>query len=269
MSSKSYAIIQMRRDTNAAFALAGTVLASGEPAFATDTRMLKVGDGVTPWSSLLPVNMSGVISFPTLIGSSNIDVSAVDDTYVIAAVGLAPTSHPHVIADISDFNPSGFAASGHQHVLSDITGFNPSGHQHYITDVVDFNPNDYSPSGHIHGLSEISGVDSLYMTDIYDVGLATYSLNVDWGSGQQIQTLSLDGTYTEIYKGTGWPSSSDKSADVVLRIRADYDTSVIWYVVDNWFNAPPPDPLPTATHIVLLRAIGTTIDGHYLGSGIY
>lgn len=266
MSSKSYAIIQMRRDTNAAFALAGTVLASGEPAFATDTRMLKVGDGVTPWSSLLPVNMSGVISFPSLIGSSNIDVSAVDDTYVIAAVGLAPTSHGHVLADIGDFDPSGFSPSGHQHILDDIVGFNPSGHQHYIADVIDFNPADYSPSGHIHTPVDVSGIDT---TNVYDHGDLSYgSLTVDCGLDRQIQTAQIEG-YLTVSKGSNWPTDPTQSKDVVLRLYATNDTSVTWYGVDYWFNAYPPDPLPPTVHLFLLRGLGTSVDGHYLGSGIY
>ena len=49
MSSK-YTTIQLRRGNNAAFS--GKVLASGEPAYALDTSVLKVGDGTTAWGSL-------------------------------------------------------------------------------------------------------------------------------------------------------------------------------------------------------------------------
>ena len=44
--------IQLRRDTEANWTSSNPVLELGEPGFATDTRKLKIGDGVTAWSSL-------------------------------------------------------------------------------------------------------------------------------------------------------------------------------------------------------------------------
>lgn len=44
--------ILLRRDTEANWVAADTVLLSGEPGYATDTGELKIGDGSTPWSSL-------------------------------------------------------------------------------------------------------------------------------------------------------------------------------------------------------------------------
>lgn len=44
--------ILLRRGTSAAWASADTVLAAGEPGYDLTTRVLKIGDGVTPWSSL-------------------------------------------------------------------------------------------------------------------------------------------------------------------------------------------------------------------------
>ena len=43
---------QLRRDTAAYWTAANTVLDLGEPGFETDTRKLKIGDGVTGWNSL-------------------------------------------------------------------------------------------------------------------------------------------------------------------------------------------------------------------------
>lgn len=54
-----YPKIQLRRDTEAEFISANTVLASGEPAWATDSKVLKVGDGVTTWVSLSGVGGAG------------------------------------------------------------------------------------------------------------------------------------------------------------------------------------------------------------------
>lgn len=48
--------IQLRRGTAAQWASANPVLADGEPAIETDTRVYKIGDGVTPWRDLPSVS---------------------------------------------------------------------------------------------------------------------------------------------------------------------------------------------------------------------
>ena len=47
-------LIQYRRGTSAQWASVNPVLASGEVGFATDTNEIRVGDGVSPWTSLVP-----------------------------------------------------------------------------------------------------------------------------------------------------------------------------------------------------------------------
>ena len=46
------ALIQLRRDSSAAWSTVNPVLATGEIGFETDTLLLKVGDGSTAWNSL-------------------------------------------------------------------------------------------------------------------------------------------------------------------------------------------------------------------------
>ena len=53
---KQYAAIQVRRGLSAEFVASNIVLASGEPAYAIDTRILKIGDGVTTWNSLASIS---------------------------------------------------------------------------------------------------------------------------------------------------------------------------------------------------------------------
>lgn len=49
-----------RRGTAAEWAAENPILASGEIGFETDTKLMKLGDGVTPWNSLvMPYMMSG------------------------------------------------------------------------------------------------------------------------------------------------------------------------------------------------------------------
>ena len=54
-----YPKVQFRRATEAEFVAAGTVLASGEPGWATDSKTFKVGDGATSWASLSGVGTAG------------------------------------------------------------------------------------------------------------------------------------------------------------------------------------------------------------------
>lgn len=44
--------IQLRNDTAAAWTAANPILAQGEIGIETDTRLIKVGDGVNPWNDL-------------------------------------------------------------------------------------------------------------------------------------------------------------------------------------------------------------------------
>lgn len=51
-------VIKLRRDTAAAWAAANPVLSDGEPGYETDTNRIKVGDGISVWSTL-PYAVSG------------------------------------------------------------------------------------------------------------------------------------------------------------------------------------------------------------------
>lgn len=53
---------QLRRGTFEAWERNNPVLAVGEPGFAYDKNLLKVGDGITPWKELEPVNKDAIIN---------------------------------------------------------------------------------------------------------------------------------------------------------------------------------------------------------------
>lgn len=269
-NNKTFASLRIKRATNAEFSASNIILASGEPAYAIDTRVLKIGDGTTIWSQLLPINVSGTLSFPSLIGSNNINISTTEDSYIISTFGLANENHQHLLVDITDFNPNAFAPSGN---------YAPSGHQHLLSDITNFNPNVFAPSGHQHVLADItdfnaSGAD-VYSTSIHDLGNINDDplITIDWDANKQIQTAALDASILGafiMYKGSNWPSTSNISRDVLLKLSVDYvEAPITWdLLVNNWYNIPP-DPLPVAKHLILLRAMGTSIEGHYLCSGVF
>ena len=67
--------IQLRRDTAANWTAADTVLALGEPGVETDTLKVKVGDGITAWTSLaysISYNFNDLNNKPTTLAGYGI-----------------------------------------------------------------------------------------------------------------------------------------------------------------------------------------------------
>ena len=104
------------------------------------------------------------------------------------------------------------------------------------------------------------------LTPILSRGLLAGTNTINYGADRTIQTITLDGRATTFTKGTGWPTTS-LSCDVLLKITTTAITSITWTVITDWFNQPPAGALTVGTHLVLLRAIGSTIiEGHYIGN---
>jgi hypothetical protein len=99
-------------------------------------------------------------------------------------------------------------------------------------------------------------------TKIHSLGAVSGNVSVSYAIDKQIQTLTLNGTATNFIEGAGWPSST--SVDVLLEITVSSTTTVTWTLVDDWYNPPP--TFNTGKYLVLLRSIGTTIQGHYIGN---
>lgn len=96
--------IQVRRGTAAQWSSANPVLSAGEPGFETDTNVLKIGDGITAWSSL-PVytgTASAILTqLLTVDGSGSLlDADTVDGFHASSfATATDLTNH---ISDSSD-----------------------------------------------------------------------------------------------------------------------------------------------------------------------
>jgi hypothetical protein len=101
---------------------------------------------------------------------------------------------------------------------------------------------------------------------VYSLGSISGSNAINAASDRQIQTATLAGTATTFTKGTGWPSSSTISQDILLSLTVSSTTSITWTLVTDWYRQPD-SPLPVGTHMILFRAIGTSIlQGHYIGN---
>lgn len=60
---------QLRRGSTAEWVSVDPVLASGEPGFEIDTGLLKIGDGITSWTSLAYLGFSAIGGFPVVVSS--------------------------------------------------------------------------------------------------------------------------------------------------------------------------------------------------------
>jgi hypothetical protein len=98
-------------------------------------------------------------------------------------------------------------------------------------------------------------------TKIFNLGAVSGNVSINYGIARQIQRLTLDGTATNFIEGSGWPSVD--SVDVLLEITVSSTTSVTWSIVDDWYNPVP--SFVAGKYLVLLRSIGITIQGHYIG----
>ena len=65
--------ILIRRGTTAAWASANTVLAAGEPGYDLDTRVLKIGDGLTAWSALTETADDDIVAELNALSDGKLD----------------------------------------------------------------------------------------------------------------------------------------------------------------------------------------------------
>jgi hypothetical protein len=76
-------IIQLRRDTSTNWITANPVLAQGELGLETNTRKIKVGDGSTPWNSLLYYDLGTILSEVIFTGSIREQTYQITDAVTI------------------------------------------------------------------------------------------------------------------------------------------------------------------------------------------
>ena len=113
-----------------------------------------------------------------------------------------------------------------------------------------------------------NGINPLSKTrgNTLDLGAVSGRISINYTQDSQFQNITLNGTAVTFVKGAGWPSSSTTVTDLVLNISViTSNTSATWTIVNDWYRQPD-SPLPVGTHIVLLRAVGNVIQGHYIGN---
>jgi hypothetical protein len=120
-------LIQIRKGTASAWTSANPVLASGEPGYDLSNNILKIGDGISNWSSLGSINLnssnitdfgtatSGILPVKNIVAGSNITISSSSGTYTInsTASGVGGSSSTSVIeySTVSNFPASGVSST--------------------------------------------------------------------------------------------------------------------------------------------------------------
>lgn len=100
-------------------------------------------------------------------------------------------------------------------------------------------------------------------TPVFGLGTISGDTAISYDVTKQIQTATLNGTAVNFTQGTGW-DVANRSLDVMLVLTVTSTTTVSWTLVDDQYNAFP--TFTAGTYLVLLRSIGTTIQGHYIGN---
>jgi len=91
-------IIQKRRDTAVNWTNTDPILAEAEEGFETDTKKIKIGDGVTAWSSL-PYRGGGVSS---LVGGTDITIDSSDASNPIISYSGSASGGAIAFNDLTD-----------------------------------------------------------------------------------------------------------------------------------------------------------------------
>lgn len=98
--------IKLRRDTAANFTSKNPVLGQGEPAYETDTKKMKIGDGTTAYNDLAYFDAGGGSTIPTIFPyAQKLTIDNLNDMtsnglwYYDAYKGSAPTNAPRTDND--------------------------------------------------------------------------------------------------------------------------------------------------------------------------
>lgn len=203
---------------------------------------------------------SGLVS----LSKSDVGLANVDNT--------SDTNKPISIATQSALNLK--ASLTHSHIISDIVGLQsaldgkqPTGS--YVT-ASGLNSSITSFLAAGDGIVLSSTLNNLViqsngLSKVLGLGPISGTHAINYDTERLIQTLTLGGTALTLTKGTGWPSTAGFSADVVLKITVNSPTSITWSIINEWYNQPQAGAFSVGTHLVLLRAVGTVIEGHYIG----
>ena len=151
--------------------------------FESGQHGIKIGDGNTPWSELLYVNIYDIDLSGYLKSDEIADWAKADEkpSYTAGEVGAAAKKHTHTKSEITDFptlgtaavkNTDYFAAAGHTHTAEEV-GAAAKKHTHTKSDITDFptlgtaagkNIDYFAAAGHTHTAADVGAATAADIT---------------------------------------------------------------------------------------------------------
>lgn len=191
-NSKQFSAIQIRRGSSTSFSSSNIILASGEPAYAIDTKVFKIGDGVTPWNTL--TSPLGAGSSPTQNGGGVV-VNNSGDNRVLTSTGSSSGIYAenNLTFDGSLLNING---SGNFITGLFVSGIpvSVSGHSHNISQITNL-PVLKNANLSLQAKDESGGLDNLV------VGNPRGAYSVDLQTFRTVNTRVTTGTHSVIGGG--------------------------------------------------------------------
>jgi len=144
---RKYPTIKLRRDTEANFISENTILASGEPAFAIDSKVFKIGDGTSTWVQLTGITGGGSGGGPEInnlaasVIWANVPDANITQSSVVQHSGALRLTESQ-ITDLQNYITSG----------ADISSLNND------TNYISSNPNNIAGSSGINNIVQISQI---------------------------------------------------------------------------------------------------------------
>jgi hypothetical protein len=254
--SSQYVNIKLRRDTAAEWSLKNPVLSLGEPGVETNTRKIKIGDGVKTWNQLNYV--AGADDHPILINTNEV----IDDRIANLLVpGANITMQYDDSANLLLIGTSGLQPSGNYATL--INGTIPSAQlPSYVDDVLEYNNlASFPASGESNKI--YVAVDTKI---IYRWSGSTYvEISPSPGSTDSVPEGSVNKYYTDARASAAAPvqSVAGKTGTVTL---AKLDVGL--GNVDNTSDTDKPISSATQTALNLYRKIRNITLGFSVPSAI-
>ena len=222
--------IKLRRGLSTAFAANNPVLQAGEPAFATDTGVLKIGDGTTAYNSLPSIgaspDLSNYVQKTDYASTASAGVIKVDgSTITVSADGtISAASGGAQINDTTASTTTVYSSTKCNNTYVDLTNTQTVGGRKTFTSSVIVNPTSFSTGSKQMSL-RVSGSD---VTDIAGRQLTSGSLAF-FGNSQGYG-------YTLIGGQSSYSSSTAEAGRVVIRgnkVPCWNKTARFWYTSPN------------------------------------
>ena len=243
--------------------------------FESGQHGIKIGDGNTPWSELLYVNLYDIDLSGYLKSDEIADWAKSDEkpSYTADEVGAAEKTHMHTKSDITDFPTLGtaagknidyFAAAGHTHTAEEV-GAAAKSHTHTKSQITDFpaslpanggnadtvdgkHASDFAAAGHTHTAADVGAATAADITAVVNAvsiggsNLLQNTNNMALYARSRTVTVAVDNEGYSVATAAktdalGWYGFSTKPNIRYSKVRNAQVTISFEYRSDEWISS--------------------------------